>query len=175
MPGNTGTQDTPVSLPMDNSVPMADQTTTVPTSHAAFTVDSEVLAVANSKTANRTYVNGAAQNGTPATGDIVEWIETATVTSGNAVFNLTADRTSTGTAICSSVFSDSIQTQLVDPTAAYAQGVPVITSSKSISIPVTKQSFTGVVVATISVLGSVSFAAAPNGVVVKFRCVGIAA
>lgn len=137
-----------------------------------------IAAGVNTKTANRTYVNGVAQNGTAQTGDLVEWIETTTTASGTTTSYVTtegATRTSGGTALCSTIFPDSIQTNFIDSTGVYAQGSPTVTSNKTVSIPFMKQGFSGVTVATINVLGSVAMNAIPNGVTVKLRLVGIAA
>lgn len=163
---------------MSNVSPMIDDATKVVSEHAALTSDNAVLAVANSKTANRTYLNGIAQNGTAVTGDMVEWIVTLTTTGGTVTDYVTtegATRTSGGTALLSSIFSDSIQTNFIDSSGVYAQGLPTVTSNKTISIPFTKQAFNGVTVVTINVLGSVSMSTIPNGVIVKVRLVGIAA
>lgn len=130
------------------------------------------------KTTIRYYLNGVAQNGTAATGDIVEWIETVTTASGVTTSYITTEgttRTSGGTALLSTLFPDSIQTNFIDSTGVYAQGVPTVTSNKTVSIPFTKQGFNGVTVVTINVLGSVAMNAIPNGVTVKLRLVGIAA
>lgn len=131
-----------------------------------------------SKTANRTYINGVAQNGTALTGDLVEWIVTLTTASGVVTDYVTtegATRTSGGTSLCSSIFPDSIQTNFIDSTGVYAQGSPTVTSNKTISIPFTKQAFNGVTVVGINVLGSAAMGTIPNGVTVKLRLVGIAA
>jgi hypothetical protein len=172
-------QDQPASYSnMSNSVPMVDDSTLVPTSHAAKTADQNNTTLANSKTTNRTYINGIAQNGTAQTGDLVEWIETTTTASGVTTSYVTtegATRTSGGTALLSTLFPDSIQTNFIDSSGVYAQGNPTVTSNKTVSIPFTKQAFSGVVVATINVLGSASMSAIPNGVTVKIRLVGIAA
>lgn len=174
------TANTPGLTPdmVSDTVPMPDNSSMIPTAHAALTVDNTILAVANSKTANRTYVNGIAQNGTAQTGDIVEWIVTLTTSSGVVTDYVTTEgvtRTSGGTALCSTIYPDSIQTNFIDSSGVYAQGSPTITSNKTLSIPFTKQAFNGVTVATINVLGTVSMATIPNGVTVKLRLVGIAA
>lgn len=138
----------------------------------------EVTSWIAAKTANRTYINGIAQNGTAQTGDIVEWITTLTTSGGTVTDYVTtqgATRTSSGTALLSSIFPDSIQTNFIDSTGVYAQGSPTVTSNKTVSISFTKQSITGVVVLTINVLGAASMATIPDGVTVKTRLVGIAA
>lgn len=124
----------------------------------------------------RTYVNGIAQNGTPKTGDIIEWIDTSTVSSGSATFFLTSDHTSAGTAICSSIFSGGIRADAIDSSATYPKGaVTVAASLKSVSIPLTKLTTTGIVVAGITVIGSISYSTAPNGITVNATIIGIAA
>lgn len=162
---------------LSDSNPMLDDTSRVATSRASHAGDQNSLTVANSKTANRTYVNGVAQNGAPATGDLVEWIATLTTASGVVTDYVTtqgATRTSGGTALLSSIFPDSIQTNFIDSTGVYAQGNPTVTSNKTVSIPFTKQGFNGVTLLSTNILGSVSMGVIPDGVTVKVRLVGIA-
>lgn len=160
---------------ISNSVPMVDDPNKIITTHSAYMGDAAILAA---RTANRTYINGIAQNGTALTGDIIEWIETQNTVSGGVTLYVTtqgATRTSSGTALCSTIFPDSVQTNFIDSTGVYAQGTPTVTSNKTVSIPFTKQAFSGVTVVGINVVGSASMAAIPNAVVVKTRLVGIAA
>lgn len=136
------------------------------------------LAVANAgttKTANRTYINGTSQNGSPVTGDIVEWIVTGTTSGGNITFYVTSNSLTGGTAICSTLFADSISTNFIDSSGVYAQGSPTVTSNKTVVIPFTKQGFNGVTLLSTNLLGSVAMNAIPDGVTVKTRIVGIAA
>lgn len=160
---------------LSNTTPMADDSTIGVTSHAAYTIDASILAVANSKTASRTYINGTSQNGTPNTGDIIEWIVTGTTSGGSITFYVTSNSLSGGTAICSTLFADSISTNFIDSSGVYAQGSPTVTSNKTVAIPFTKQGFSGVTVLAVNVLGSVAMNAIPDGVTVKTRIVGIAA
>lgn len=137
-----------------------------------------MLLATNSKTAVRYYLNGIAQNGTARTGDIVEWIETQSTTGGGVTLYLTTEgaaRTSGGMALCTTIFPDSIQTNFIDSTGVYAQGSPTVASNKTVTIPFTKQSFSGVSVVGINVVGSASMAVIPNSVAIKCRVVGIAA
>lgn len=153
-------------------------TTRVASQRASYAADLLNNNLLNAKTAIRYYVNGVSQNGTVQTGDVVEWISTLTTAGGTVTDYVTtqgAIRTSGGTALLSSVFPDSIQTNFIDSTGVYAQGNPTITSSKTVSIPFTKQGFSGVTVLALNVLGSVAMNAIPDGVVVKLRLVGIAA
>lgn len=167
------TQDVP-PISLNNTTPMADDTVNGVTSHAALWSDNQVLAVANGKTASRYFLNGVAQNGTPNTGDIVEWIQSvSTDSSGNANYYITSTGVSSGAALLSSIFADSVQTQLVDSANLYAQGIPTVTSSKTIVVPITKQAFTGISVVGINVLGAQTMGTAPSGVTVKLRVVGV--
>lgn len=158
---------------LSNVNPMLDDNSKVVTSHAALTSDNAVLAVANTKTANRTYINGVSQNGSALTGDIIEWIVTGTTSGGNLTFYVTSDTTSGGTPICSTLFPDSISTNFIDSSGVYAQGSPTITSNKTVGIPFTKQGFSGVTLLSTNLLGSVAMNAIPDGVTVKTRIVGI--
>lgn len=139
------------------------------------TYNAAIAAVGTSKTAVRYYLNGTVQNGTPVTGDIVEWIVTGTTSAGNIVFYVSVGSVSGGAAICSSLFTDSIQTNFIDSTGIYAQGSPTVTSNKTVTIPFTKQGFSGVTLLSTNILGSVAMNAIPDGVTVKTRIVGIAA
>lgn len=123
----------------------------------------------------RTYVNGVAQNGTAQTGDIIEWIDSVTTTSGNAVFYVTSDHTGTGTALCSTIFQSGADATTVDPTASYPRGVATISGDfKSVTIPFNKQVFSGIVLLSTNILGSVTFSATPNGTVVNATIIGLA-
>ena len=160
------------------AIPMLNDNSKVPTSAAVFTVESLLNTKIDNKTTNRTYVNGIAQNGTAQTGDLVEWIETCTTAGGSITSYCTtqgATRTSGGTALCSTIFPDSIQTNFIDSTGVYAQGNPSVTSNKTTSIGFTKQGFNGVTILGINALGTASMATIPDGVIVKLRLVGIAA
>ena len=186
----------PPGIPVEaisNVNPMLDDPTKVVTAHSAKTGDMNSIAASNTytdtqmsgmqtnvdkKTANRTYINGVAQNGTAVTGDLVEWIVTLTTASGTVTDYVTtegATRTSGGTALLSTIFPDSIQTNFIDSTGVYAQGNPTVTSNKTVSIPFTKQGFSGLTLLSQQVIGSVAMNAIPNGVVVKLRLVGVAA
>lgn len=117
----------------------------------------------------KTYINGSLKD------HILDWTDSVTTSSGQAVFYVTSDRTNSGSAMATDLYPDSIQVNYIDPTGVYATGIPVISSDKkSITIPITKQSFTGVTVLGINVLGSASQAAIPNGVVVKMQVIGSA-
>lgn len=156
----------------------ANRVNVLTTERAVYGGDTAVAAIANSKTTNRTYINGVAKNGTAVTGDVVEWIVTL-ITSGGVVTDYVttqgATRTSGGTALLSTLFPDSIQTNFIDSSGVYAQGNPTVTSNKTVSIPFTKQGFTGVTLLSTNILGSVAMSAIPDGVTVKVRLVGVAA
>jgi len=160
------------------AVPMLNDNSKVPTSAAVFTVESMLNDKIDKKTAIRYYVNGISQNGTVQTGDIVMWTETINTAGGTTTSYVTtqgATRTSGGAALCSTIFTDSIQTNFIDSSGVYAQGAPTISSNKTVSIPFTKQAFAGVTILSINALGSVSMGSIPDGVVVKLQLIGIAA
>jgi len=178
MPANGHDPDKIDTAAISAVVPMLNDNTKIPTSGAVFTVESALNDKIDKKTSIRYYVNGIAQNGTALTGDIIDWVETTTTAGGSVVSYMTTQgttRTSGGTAICSTIFPDSIQTNFIDSSGVYAQGLPVITSGKTVTIPFTKQSFAGLTVLGLNVLGSASMATIPDGVTVKIEVVGIAA
>ena len=159
-------------------VPMLNDNSKFPSSGAVFTVESALKDLIDKKTSIRYYVNGIAQNGSASTGDVVMWTETVNTAGGTTTSYVTtqgATRTSGGTALCSSIFPDSIQTNFIDSSGVYAQGNPTITSNKTVSIPFTKQGFNGVTILGINALGTASMATIPDGVVVKLQLIGIAA
>lgn len=153
----------------------SDDHNKIPTVHLAYQADLLILATANSKTAVRFWDNGTFLNGSPNTGDMIVFTDSiAIASSGNAVFNLTNDHTSTGTALCSSIISDSCVANFVDNTGVYSQGVPTIAGSlKTVTIATTKQVQTGVVVLTITVIGTVTQPVSPNGTTVRFFGIGV--
>lgn len=169
-------QDQSSSPNTSNVVPMVDQTTTVPTSHAAFTVDSQILTVANSKTAVRFWDAGTFQNGSPNTGDMIVFTDsTAVASGGNGVFYLTSDHTSSGTALCSSIILNSVRGGTVDSQGNYNPGQPSVASNKTVTIPYTKQSANGITLLSTTVLGSITFPATPNATVITLFGIGVAA
>jgi len=113
--------------------------------------------------------------GTPQTGDTIIWHDMVTTSGGNATFYVTSDRTNSGTAICSSLQNGTVDAAIIDSTGATARGDSVVTSNKQIVVPITKQSFTGLVVLGLNVLGAASMPAAPNGITVKLYVTGVKA
>ena len=100
----------------------------------------------------------------------IEFVATGTVSGGNVVFDITSG----GNAVFSQVFTDSISLEFTDSAGVYAHGTPVVSGDrKTLTIPITKQVFAGVVVLSITVLGSVNMNAAPNGTIVKVRILGV--
>lgn len=127
-------------------------------------------------TTRRTYVNGVAQNGAAKTGDIVEWIDSTTTSGGSATFYLTSDHTAAGTAICSSIFSGATNATPTDSTGAYSHGAATVAANiKSVSVPFTKLTTTGIVIAGLTALGSITYPAVPNGIAINATIIGIAA
>lgn len=161
---------------LTNTVPMVDDSSKVVTAHAAYTVDTSILAVANSKTAVRYYDNGVAMNGSANTGDVVIWIDSATTSSGSVTFYLTSDHTSGGTAICSSISGNSVDASATDSTGAFSRGIATVAGNlKSVTVPLTKLTATGLTLLATTVLGSIQNTAVPDGVVVKIFAMGVAA
>lgn len=104
------------------------------------------------------YVNGIKKVSTK------EFIATGTVSGGNVIFDITSG----GNAVFTEIFEDSIRLEFIDSTRVHSHGEPVISGDKKqITMPITRQSFSGVTVLSVTVLGSVTMSAAPNGTVVK--------
>lgn len=92
--------------------------------------------------------------------------KSATVSSGTAVFNLTSDGTSGGTALFpNGVITDSVQLTVYDATASYQMN-PVFSNSNK-TITVTTNKFT-----TVNILTGVLGQTAANGTVVKLTVYG---
>lgn len=94
------------------------------------------------------------------------WVGSATVTGGNAVFNLVDAQ---GNAWFNNVFLESIQPVLRNPSAPPAFGAPSLsTDKKTLTIPANKTA-AGIVILSISVLGAVI---AANGDTVTVMILG---
>lgn len=87
-------------------------------------------------------------------------IKTATVASGVAVFNLTDDGTSTGNALCTETFIDSVQLVVNDATASYQMGWAFSNSNKTLTVTVNK-------LTTSNILTGILGQTAANGAAVK--------
>lgn len=129
----------------------------------------------NKKTGVRFWDAGTFQNGTPTTGEMVVFTDNATIAggSGNTTFYLTSDHTSSGSALCSSILVNSVRGSWVDATGNFNPGQPTVTSNKTVVVPTTKQSATGITLLSTTVIGSVTYPAAPNGTVVTLFAIGI--
>lgn len=147
---------------------------------SALSTDADLSAdsdgIVPSQKAVATYVNGRMRktyiNGSLKTG-LLDWTDSVTASGGQAVFYITSDRTSAGTAMATELFPDSIQVNYIDSSGVYSTGTPVIAASKkSITVPITKQSFSGVTVLGINVLGTASNISIPDGVTVKMQVIG---
>lgn len=159
---------------IDNSFPMGTSTSTVVSSYAAQAADTAILAIANSKTAVRFWDSGTFLNGTPHTGDLIVFTDVLTVLGGgNAVFYLTSDHTSSGTALCSSIVLNSVRGGWVDSAGNYNPGQPSVASAKAITVPGTKQASTGATVLGVGVLTTITYPAQPNGTTVTLVAWGI--
>lgn len=163
---------------MSDSVPMTDDSSKVVTAHAAYTVDSQLLALINGKTAVRFWDAGTFKNGTPATGDMIIFTDNTTIAGGSgiATFYLTSDHTSGGTALCSAVIANSVRGSWTDDQGNYNPGVTTVDGAlKYVTVKTTKQSANGLVLLSTTVLGSITYPSAPNGTTVTLFAIGIAA
>ena len=161
---------------LSDSVPMVDDPTKVPTSRAVRETDQNLFAQVGKKTAIRYCDSGVFKNGAPNTGDVIIFTDSVTTSGGSATFYPTDDRTASGTALCSYISGDSLQPNYRDSAGVYTPGaVTVAGNLKSISQAFGKQSFAGLVVLGLNVLGSATNPAIPDGVTVKAGYWGIAA
>lgn len=125
-------------------------------------------------TAIRYCEGGSFKNGSPLTGDIIVFTDSVTTSGGNATFYPTHNRTAGGNALCSFISADSFQPNYRDSSGVYTPGsVTVAGNLKSISQTFGKQTFVGLVVLGLNVLGSVSNPSIPDGVTVKASWWGI--
>lgn len=124
----------------------------------------------------RVINNGVVVNGTPQTGDILIHQKTVTTSGGGAIIYPTSDGTASGTALFSSIYNNTIDGNLIDPTGVYSKGSPTVAGNfKTVTIPYNKQGFNILVVLGLNVLGSPSMGAIPNGVTVNTEMWGVAA
>lgn len=86
--------------------------------------------------------------------------KSATVSSGTAVFNLTADGTSGGTSICPSVIADSVNAFVSDAAASYQMSYAFSNSNKTLTVTTNK-------LTTANILTGLLGQAAANGASVK--------
>lgn len=100
------------------------------------------------------YVDTAAKN------KAIQIFKSATVASGVAVFHLTADGLSSGAALCSEVFTDSVQVTVNDAAASFQYGWTFSNSNKTLTVTVNK--FT-----TANILSGILGQSAANGSVTK--------
>lgn len=130
--------------------------------------------MASAKTAIRYCENGTFKNGAPKTGDVIIFTDTVTTLGGSATFYATSNKLSTGTALCSYISPDSFQPNYRDTSGVYTPGLVTVAGNiKSISQSFGKQTFAGLVVLGLNVLGSASNPAIPDGVTVKATYWGI--
>jgi len=150
---------------VSDEFPMVSDVSKVPNMRVSHAAD---LAVYEAATA---YVDGKLPkvyvNGTLKTAQRLEWIDSVTTTSGSATFYLTSDRTSTGTARAAAIDLDSVMLRTVDETGQYAFGAVISPNVKTVVAVIFKQVFSGLVLLSTNLLGSVTNSAAPNGTVVK--------
>lgn len=165
----------PNNISVDDGTMSTASTANASSQRAAYAADVTILAVANSKTAVRFWDAASWQNGTPNTGDMIIFTDVTTIAggAGNATFYLTSDHTSSGTALCSIILVNSVRGSWVDASGNYNPGQPTVTSNKTIVVPTTKQAATGITLLSTTVIGSVTYPAAPNGTTVTLFAIGI--
>ena len=118
----------------------------------------------------KTYVNGNLKT------NVLDWTDSVMTSGGNATFYITNDRTSGGTAMATALYADTIQVNYIDSSGVYSTGTPVVSGDfKTVTIPISKQSFTGLTVLGLNVLGAASQGSIPDGVKVKMQIIGAAA
>ena len=105
---------------------------------------------------------GKAIDGTTARSNAFPIFKQVTVSSGNAVYHLTDDGTSSGNALCpTGPISDSLQLQPEEGSAPHAFGTPVWSNgNKTVTIPATKVG---------TVLGVLALSQSANGSVVRMN------
>lgn len=167
---------------MDDSVPMSTSHTSFPTSYATRTVETALAAqiagksdighthaVADvtglqaflddkaSKDDNlKMYLAGVKKNQPKLS------ITTATVSGGTVVFNLTDDNLSTGNALFTNVYLDSVQAEAYGSSVFF--GTPTLAGNKkTISFPVSQIT---------TVLGLLSISTAANGISCRLMIMG---
>ncbi|MBF8177248.1 hypothetical protein [Herminiimonas contaminans] len=97
---------------------------------------------------------------TTAKNKAIQIFKSATVASGIAVFHLTTDGSSGGTALCSEVFTDSVQVTVNDAAASFQYGWAFSNGNKTLTVTVNK--FT-----TANILSGILGQSAANGSVAK--------
>jgi len=161
--GVTGNDPTKVGWSqVDNSVPMNNDPTMIPTESQAYNGDLQTLASANAYTdtkARKAWVSGVLKPGA------FIYSSKATTSSGSAVFYITDNGLSSGNAVFNNVYADSISIVVYGNSASYQPFTPTVSADKkSITISVNQ-------VTNISVL-SLLFVAASNGVDVRLWVMG---
>lgn len=142
------TQDVPTSFPMDNTSPMPDSATTVPTDHAALTSDLAIQAQIGKLQTSAGIVFGAWPYPFTAT----------TNASGIATIYITNDGTSSGTAAFSTIVAQSISPLAVGAASNYQIANAVI-SGKTLTVTVNQLGSV--------VLGLVNVTSAAAGVTIQ--------
>ena len=171
--GSNDSDRIPVSA-LSDTVPMANDASKIPTSRAVYAVEAFLNSRLDTMLAQlpKTYVNGVLK-----TNQRLRWVDSTIVAGGSglATFNITSDRTSTGTAMATSLDLDSVTLRTEDGTGQYALGAVTSPNVKTVVVAIFKQVFGGVVLLSTNLLGSVSNNVAPNGTVVKITLDGDAA
>lgn len=138
-----------------NDVPMVDDAGTVVTAHAAYTADVGILALARRKA----WVKGVLKQ------DSFVYFSSAVTASGTITFYITSDGTSSGTAVFTNVYVDSITVSPYGASAIYQVSNIVVAGDKK-SITATVNQVTSVLVGLLQVTG------ASNGIACNMLVLG---
>lgn len=121
---------------LSNTIPMADDTSVGVTSHAAYSAD--LL------TRRKAWVSGLLKN------DSFVYYSTANTNSGTVVFYITDNGLSTGNAVFTDVYADSITISPYGTTAVYQISSPTVSTDKK-SITATVNQITSVILGLIQI------------------------
>lgn len=109
---------------------------------------------------------GKAYEGTTAHANSIEYFGHGTVASGVAVFQLTSDGTSTGTALFpNGIIQDSVSLTVSDATASYQMSYAFTNSNKTLTVTANK-------LTTANILSGILGQSAANGAVIKLTVFG---
>lgn len=143
--------------------------------------DSGLLANSDSKVTSqkaiRAYIDGKVPTGlTYYKASVLKtgvkiYGETVSITSGSAVIYLTDDHTSGGSALFTEV--NYVDLNINDSANIYGRSYTLSGDLKTLTVSVTKQTFTGITLLSTPILGSVTLSAAPNGLSVNVKVEGL--
>lgn len=130
-------------------------TSSVSSNTSSISSLSSSIATLNTKLATSTYYNDIATSSKTL-------MYNGTTSGGTVTFYLTTDGTSSGTALCPGSIGQ-VNVVANDPSNNFGLGWTLTNSNKTMTVTANVRSFTTTTVAGVSVLGSSSLSAAPNG------------